>query len=288
MDWSTRLQEPRFWLLAIISAVAALHLTVLNRLDDSEMFATSILLWFAAGSLVWDRQQTMSFHSGPLPSFVGLVILAIALLRVAVSPDSASTIWTLPILAVVAVGLLASGFRGLGQYWRELLIFGLLAIYPLMEWGLQAIDLSLLTSKASHVILSYFGTPTVRDGVFLYVMKGGQLSSRVQVYGACSGIHNTLQMLLIAVLFLLLFPIRSRWQQFLCLAVAVLTGFVVNSFRVALMVLLNDAGNKQAFDYWHEGNGSLIFSVISVLLFGVYCWFFYLRKPPVQAPPTGA
>jgi cyanoexosortase A len=289
MNWSTRLQEPRFWLLAIASAIAALHLALVNRADNSELFATSLLLWFAAGSLLWDRQQTLSLQSAPASSLVGIIILAFAMLRVLASPSSVASVWVLPLLGTIAIGLLASGFRGLRQYWRELIIFGLLALYPLMELVLQALDMAVATAKAANFILGYFGVAVQRDkDVFLYVLKNGlQVSSRVQVYGACSGIHNTLQMLLISVLFLLLFPIRSHLQKFVCIATAVTIGFVVNAFRVALMVILNDMGNKQAFDYWHEGTGSLIFSAIAVLLFGAFCWFFYLRKPP-ELPPTGA
>jgi cyanoexosortase A len=290
MNWLTRLQEPRFWLLAIASAIAVLHLALVNRVDNnSELFATSLLLWFAAGSLLWDRQQTLSFQSGPASSAVGLMILAFALLRVLASPASVASVWVLPFLCTIALGLLASGFRGLRQYWREFIIFGLLAAYPLMELALQSLDLAVATAKASTFVLGYFGVPVQRDkDVFLYVLKHGtQITSRVQVYGACSGISNTLQMLLISVLFLLLFPIKSHLQKFVCIAIAVTIGFVVNAFRVALMVILNDMGNKQAFDYWHEGTGSLIFSAIAVLLFGAFCWFFYLRKPSELPPPSG-
>jgi cyanoexosortase A len=290
MNWSHRLQEPRFWLLAIISAIAVLHLALVDRAGNSELFATSLLLWFAAGSLLWDRKQSLSFQSSPISSFVGMIVLAIAMLRVLSSPSSVASVWVLPLLCTIAVGLLASGFQGLRQYWRELIIFGLLALYPLMELALQALDMAVATAKAANFILGYFGIAVQREkDVFLYVLKNGsQVTSRVQVYGACSGIHNTLQMLLIAVLFLLLFPLKSQVQKLVCLAMAVTIGFLVNAFRVALMVILNDAGNKQAFDYWHEGTGSLIFSAIAVLLFGAFCWFCYLRKPPELPPSTGA
>jgi hypothetical protein len=37
---------------------------------------------------------------------------------------------------------------------------------------------------------------------------------------------------------------------------------------------------QPAFDYWHTGQGSLVFSMIAVLLFGVFCWFAFLRDTP--------
>ena len=282
MDWSKQLQEPKFWLLAIVSAIAVLHLTLLNRINDPDIFATSILFWMAAGSLIWDRRETLNMESGLVPSLAGVVVLALLLLRSSFSPDSLSTAWALPLFAMLAVGLLASGFKGLRQYWREFIIFGLLALYPVLKLSLQAIDLSELTAIAAAFNLSYLGFPVQRQGVFL-VMP----SSRVEVYGACSGLQSILQLLSISILFLLMFPLSKLWQRIVCVISAIVIAFSVNSFRVALMTILNNIGNKGAFDYWHEGDGSLIFSAIAVAVFGGFCWFFFLRKP-TQKPDSGA
>jgi len=282
MELSKRLQEPKFWLLAIVAAIAALHLTLLSRIDNSDMFATSILFWVAAGSLVWDKHETLSLESKPLPTVLGFLLLALILVRTALSGDSVSSAWVIPLIATLAVGLMASGFKGLKQYWKELLIFGLLAIYPILKLLLQIIDLSQVTAKTANVMLWYLGFNVQRQGVFLILP-----TSRVEVYGACSGLQSILQMLAISVLFLLMFPIRSHVKKVLCVVAAVLIGFFVNAIRVALMVILNNAGNKSAFDYWHEGNGSLIFSAISVLIFGIFCWLAFLRQPS-QTPNSGA
>lgn len=282
MDWSKNLQEPKFWLLAIAAAVAAVHLTLLSRIDNSDIFATSLLFWLAAGSLIWDNRETLKLESKLIPSLVGLLLLGLILLRVTFSPDSASSAWVLPFIATFGLGLLASGFKGLRQYWKQLLIFGLLAIYPALKLTLQAIDLSELTAMAGAFNLSYLGFPVQRQGVFL-VMP----ASRVEVYGACSGIQSILQLLCISVLFLLMFPLKHHWQKALVVLSAVVIAFVVNSFRVALMAILNNGGDKNAFDYWHEGQGSLIFSAIAVFIFGLLCWLAFLRSP-AQKPDSGA
>lgn len=280
MDWSKNLREPKFWLLAIAAAIAAVHLTLLSRSDNSDLFATSLLFWLAAGSLVWDNRDTYKFDSNLIPSLVGLLFMALIFVRVAFSPDSASSAWMLPFIATLGLGLLASGFKGLRQYWKELIIFGLLAIYPLLKLTLQAIDLSELTAMAATFNLSYLGFQVQRQGVFL-VMP----TSRVEVYGACSGIQSILQLLCISVLFLLMFPLRHRWQSVLTVVAAIVIAFVVNAMRVALMAILNNAGDKNAFDYWHLGQGSLIFSAIAVFFFGLFCWLAFLRSP--QKPDSG-
>ncbi len=274
MYWSKILKDPKYWLLALVAALAAIHLTLLSRIDNSELFATCLLFWIAAGSLIWDRYQTLDLESNLPASLLGALIIIGMVTRVSVSPDSESSAWVLPLVAGLGTGLLASGFKGLKQYWQEFIIFGLLAMYPLLRLTLEAIDLSEITAKASSFVLWYSGFPVRLEGVFLLMP-----SSRVEVYGACSGIQSILQLLSISVLFLLMFPLRSHVQKGVCIVAAVVIGFVINALRVALMAILNNAGDKNAFFYWHEGQGSLIFSAIAVLVFGGFCWFFFLRKP---------
>ena len=59
---------------------------------------------------------------------------------------------------------------------------------------------------------------------------------------------------------------------------AVFAAFFVNAARVALMAAI--VSNKAVFDYWHFGQGSLIFSVIAVGILGLFCWFAILRDEP--------
>lgn len=270
MDWSNRLQQPRFWLLGIASAIVALHLALINRNGNSEFFATSALFWAAAGSLLWDKRETLELESGTVASLVGAALLGLMFLRSASLSDAGQFLRLLPIVSLVGLALLASGVQGLRQYWREFLIFGLFALIPLLELGLQLIDLSTLTAKAAAFMLWYSGFPVDRQGTFLYLLK-----DRVQVYGACSGLQSILQMLSISVLFLLTVPLRAWYKNLLCVGVAIGLGFLVNAARVMLMTML--VSQKSAFNYWHEGNGSLIFSMIAVLLFGGFCWLAFLR-----------
>ncbi len=275
-DGSNRLQQPRFWLLGIAGTIAALHLALINRTDNSELFATSALFWAAAGSLLWDKRYKLQLESSLGASLLGTGLLGLALFRSVALPEAANFLRLLPIVALFGLALLASGWGGLRQYWREFLIFGLFAIIPLLELGLQMIHLPTLTAKAASFMLWYSGFPVERQGIFLYVLK-----DRVEVAGGCSGLHSILQMLSISVLFLLTVPLHSWFKNLLCLCVAVTLGFGVNAARVVLMTIL--VSQKAAFQYWHDGTGSLIFSMISVLLFGGFCWLAFLRGPNLDA-----
>lgn len=283
MDWARTLQEPKFWLLAIAAAIAGIHLSLLGHTNDSELFATCLLFWFAAGSLLWDERQSLKLESSWPSTLVGFLLLTFILIRSTFLPNSFSTACVFPFVAVLGVSLMAAGAKSLGIFWKQLVIFGVLASYPLLKILLRVINLSKLTAMAAHFNLLYLGFPVQRDGVFLIMPP----TSSVQVYEGCSGTQSILQLLSLAILFLLMFPLRSQLQKVFCVISAIAIAFIVNAIRVSLMAILNNAGNKSAFDYWHDGNGSLIFSAIAVLIFGLFCWFFFLRTPS-QPGSSGA
>jgi exosortase/archaeosortase family protein len=79
-----------------------------------------------------------------------------------------------------------------------------------------------------------------------------------------------LQLIGLALIYLLLCPTRLD-QKGWVVAIAISLSFTINGLRVALMAVLKALSNQSAFDYWHIGNGSLIFSTIAVLSFGTLC-----------------
>ncbi|RUT00227.1 hypothetical protein DSM106972_076750 [Dulcicalothrix desertica PCC 7102] len=171
----------------------------------------------------------------------------------------------LPPLLGFCVALLASGFKRLAQYKKELLIlivFSITNVIPRIPF-----DISQFTAKFAAFILWYMGTEVIRNGENIHLKTGS-----VEVYGGCSGIELIGQMLGIACLFLLMFTLDIK-KRILVPIVATLVAFIVNGFRVALMANLVASNQREAFKYWHEGDGSLIFSLIAVLCLGVFCWF---------------
>ena len=84
-------------------------------------------------------------------------------------------------------------------------------------------------------------------------------------------------MLCIAILFFFLIAI-NHWQKAICIAIAVVIGFMVNAMRVALLAFFVDVQQPKAFEYWHSSDGSLLFAIISVFIFGLYCWIVHVRN----------
>lgn len=263
------LKKSNFWLLAIAACLIAIHLTLISRANDASLLGTSALFWLAVASLVWAKQDTLNLSSGIVANFCGISLVSLVLLKSAFVFEYDYFLRLSPLLSTIGVALLASGFQGLKQYWRELLILCFLIPSP----GAIAliVDISTITAQLATVILWYAGFDVVQQGVFVNLPTGS-----VEVYPGCSGIESMLQMLGLAVLFLVIFPTNRQNKIYLpILAIAI--AFAVNGFRVALMAVIAASSDSQALHYWHKGDGSLIFSTISVLILGCYCLYLLRR-----------
>lgn len=269
------IQEPKYWLLGIASGLIALHLTLTSRTNDTDLFGTMLLFWGVVAFLIWERHESLNFESGIFASFFGSSLIALILIKSSSISGYDFFIRATPFLSGISLALLASGTKGLKQYWQELLILAYTAIPP----GLIGVfvDVALLTAKFSAFLLHYLGFEVVRKGVFLILEKGS-----VEVYHGCSGVNAMLQLLGLALVFLLMFP-STKGQKIVLPFVAIITAFLVNAARVALLAVLVSLSQPEAFKYWHEGNGSVIFSMIAVFIFGLFCWFAILKdQPPNQ------
>ena len=265
-------QEPKYWVLGIASGLIALHLTLAYRTNDTDLFGTMLLFWGVVAFLISERHESLTFESEVFASFFGASLIALILLKSSSISEYDFFIRATPFLSGISLALLASGTKGLKQYWQELLILAYTAIPPGLIGVL--VDLATLTAKFSAFILHYLGFEVVRKGFFLILEKGS-----VEVYHGCSGANVILQLLGMAVIFLLMFP-TTVGQKILVPLVAIISAFVVNAARVALLAVLVSLSQPEAFKYWHEGSGSVIFSMIAVFIFGLFCWFAILKDQP--------
>ena len=258
--------------LGIAISIMVAHLIFLLNGGNDELFATSFLLWLATASLLWEKRTEIPFNSGGVSMVLGGVLIGLVVVRT-FSP-AGYHLRLSPILSFLGLCLITSKAPKLHYYAKELVILSLLAIAPILEQILELINLPLITAKFATFSLWYTGFTVERQDLYIMLPQG-----RVEVYGACSGVESITQMLNIAVLFILLFP--TRWyQKIYAVFIAVIIGFVVNALRVALLALLVSNSDQEAFDYWHGGDGSLVFFVICVLIFAAITWFTVLRENP--------
>lgn len=263
------LQKPKFWLGAIAACLIVFHLNVGWRLNGSvDQLSIGLLFWGAALTLVWQRRDSLNLESNTVSGFSGLLLIGLILFRslsVKNQDDLLNDIS--PFISMLGLALLASGARGLKQYWRELVIVLTLSIPVATLSSLieSKVGVSTLVAKFSTFALWYLGFDVSREGVNVMLPKGA-----IEIYSGCSGLDAMLLLLRLAILFVLLFPLKP-YEKLLGPVVAVLLAFMVNGVRVTLMAVLVASSNQEAFAYWHGAAGSQIFSVLSLLLFGLFC-----------------
>lgn len=253
-----------YLLLAIAAALTTIHFQLLDRINHQGPFLeTALMCWAAAWFLGWRKRHDLRLKSNATASAIGLVLIAWLLFRSLNFAEYDAFLRFFPLLSGVSVALLASGFA-LKPYWRELAALGFMVI-PSTSL-LSVTDISPFTAEFSGSLLWYTGFRVVQEGVMLHLPSGS-----VEVYQGCSGIQLIWQHISLGFLFLLLFPI-GKIRSLVVIIAGMSIAFVVNGIRVALMAILVDQNNREAFDYWHLGTGSLIFSMISVSLFGLLCY----------------
>jgi cyanoexosortase A len=256
----------QFLLLGIGAALTVLQLHLLWNTGHHKALEPYFLCYAAVGFLIWQKRDRLKFGSSWSATIAGLLCIALVLLRGNSMAGYDSFLRLSPLLSGIGLVLLSSGFSEFKRYWRELLILAFLLIPTTSVLG--AYDITGWTASLAGNLLFYTGQSVQQEGTRLIMGNG----LAVDVYPGCSGAQSILQLLTLAFLFVVVFPLR--WFMVALLPfVAAAIAFFVNGIRVALMAILYSQSNLAAFDYWHLGNGSLIFSMVAVFLFGCVCYF---------------
>lgn len=271
------LQKPYFWILFIATALFTIYFGLLWKADDVAHLGMSALFIFGIGSLIWDRKEKLTFKAQPVAIVIACILIVITLygltLNVAVNGDESIdlVLRSSPLIFGISLALLAAGFFGLKQYRGELLILAGLSLPSVL---ISPWNLSPITAKFAGFGLWAMGYNLAVDGIRLYLP-----GTTVVVARACSGVESMTYVLGISILYLVMFPLK-KIHNFIVPIIAVVIGFLVNMVRVLAMCLLLNYGKREAFDYWHTGDGALIIGVIAVLVFSVF--YFTLVKYTVD------
>lgn len=262
------LQSPKFCLFGIAASLTVLHLLLTWRmLGDTDRLIFDVLFWGAILCLLWRKQDILYLESDVLSSFLGFLLIALVLLKsINLFALESAFLKLSPLLVALGLGLLASGFKGLKQYWQELM-FVLLVCLPaeglLSQTIEQLFKVTTLTAQFAVFFLWYLGFEISRQGADVILPHG-----YVFVDASCTGLGMALLLLKLSVVFILMFP--TSWKSKILVPLgAVLIGFVTGGVRAALMVTV--VTNQELFHYWHGSPGNQIFSTISILIFGLLC-----------------
>lgn len=259
---STNLKRIDAWLFIIGAGLILNHLTLAWRLDEIQLLVNSLLYWGAACLLIWQKRHLLIWKSNPLSTSIGLFLVSFILIRTAGITGHNFFTRIYPIIALIAWSLLASGIWGIRQYIKESIIL----CWSILDSTIlsNTLNISAITAKFSAYLLWYLGFQVNLQGVNIIMPTGS-----VEVNSGCSGYTIILQLIGLSIVFLSLFTTPKK--QIIILPIsAIVMGFLINVVRVALMAVLVAANRQEAFKYWHQEDGSLIFSAIAVIAFSLF------------------
>lgn len=252
--------------LSLAALVALQNLLVLHTTQDNPTLVVfALLLWGGALICLEDQLPALVPNPGRTGLVVGGMLLTAVVLRSGRILHLDAVIYPLTMLAGLALALLCVPLRQLGRFRDPLLILLLLPLSLLIKVMTPEASLSVATAAASTVLLQAVGFEATFSGRQV-LMPGGNVS----VGGPCNGVDMILQVAAIAMVFLLAFPLRGWAKRLLILAAAPLIGFLFNVVRISLLAVINAHGGSGAtwwFDFFHESNGSLVFSALGVTVF---------------------
>jgi cyanoexosortase A len=263
-------------LLSLMVGLIAVYLLLISMLTQPPDVVLNGVLVFGGALLVLSGPAAgWQLRPGRIGRWVGVALLVAMLWfgqRLMIS-DFISSL--LPLLAGIALALLAAPVGKLRPFLPS---FSVLALLPLVRAvGLLTPlgPLSVATAWLTRQMLTLSGYAAEQVGNLVQLNGGG-----VIVNGACAGMDILLQLMLVAVIFALAFPMRHRWHNGLMIMVAPLIGMVVNGMRITLLALLitSSLPNKWWwFMFFHDHWGALIFSGLGMQLF-VWLYLYWMAR----------
>ncbi|MEB3168774.1 MAG: archaeosortase/exosortase family protein [Synechococcaceae cyanobacterium] len=279
--WVPDLPPPtlrNLWLcLALL--VACQNCWVVHTSQGSTDAVLAILLWGGGLICIEDQLEQLRPQPGWLGLFLGTLLLLWVMARSAVILSWDAVIFVLAPLAGLALSLLCLPLTRLWRFRDPLICLLLLPLFKILTMRLPEQGLSLITAKGAGFWLSSLGLFVLVDGRKV-MLPGGA----VTVGGPCNGIEIMAMLICVSFIFLLAFPVRSWLSRITLILIAPLLGLISNTTRIALLAILTTVDKMPGgrwFDFFHEQEGSLVFSGVAVFVFGAI----YLRLLERELPP---
>ena len=270
----------RLWLFTSLIAMAILYLSLTWRsTENADQLTTNTLFWGAIIGLLWRRQSNLDFQNDSISSFIGLALLGLIISKTfTLFWFESALLSLLPFFCLFALCLIASGFKGLGQYIQELFLAGFL-FFPTGVIGYfvdGVLHITILNAKFASYLLYYLGFNVVSQGneVLLSLPNLGKFKAIVDY--PCAGVPMILLLLKLALVLIFFVPLPGTQKTYVPL-VAIAFGFLLGVTRVCILTLL--IPNISQFEYWHGAQGDQIFSTIAIVSFSAFGYWILETHP---------
>ncbi len=261
------LKHRQYGLLGLCTSLFSIYLILVWRVGELTHLGISGLFLLAALTLVWENHASYVYRHDCTATLAAAGLIGWMLWQsTLVTQEHHLQLRLFPFASGLAVALIASVFRGLRQYRRELAIMFFLGVPSVL---FSFFDISWLTATAAEWLLKLAGFNATRQDFLLTLPV-----CTTAVHSGFSGVESIAYLLGIAVIGLTLYPVE-RMKQISALIAACVIPFSVNSIRVALIATLAAPQDQREFLYWYEGDGALIFGVASIILLAIFYWLLY-------------
>lgn len=225
----------------------------------------NLMIWFGCVIALEDQIQSLWPTPSRLSLCVGGSLLSAVLLRgsLITSVHDRFTLLILP-LSLVSLALLNKPIGKVKMFVIPLLIT---LLFPI---GVRILELAnylkIVTAQLSWLILAAFGfNPVVTDNQVM-LPSGG-----VTITGYCTGVDQLMICLVVAAIFLMVFPLRNWYHRIIAIGVSIVAALLINAIRIAILALLVSLPSRSgmsAFEFLHDSYGGLLFSLFAVGIFG--------------------
>lgn len=279
----TLTKNDRLWLFSILISLAVLYLSLVWKTTKNlDALTTDCLFWGAILWLLWKKKNYLKYNSDSISNFTGLFLLGLIVFKAINLFSFESALLSLfPIASAIALALIASGFKGLNQYTKEL-FFAWFLFFPTGVIGHfidSIIHITIMNAKVATYILYYLGFNVSSDGneVLLHLGEVGNFKAIVDY--PCAGIPMILLILKLALLLISCVSLNKK-QKILIPAFSILLGFFLGVVRVCILTLL--IPNHVQFDYWHGTEGSQFFSTLAIIIFSGFCYWILQKQSAIN------
>jgi exosortase len=175
-------------------------------------------------------------------------------------------------VAVVGVVIVQWGLLSPRLLWQELALFLLVIPFPIVFSATHNSFFQGVTAYGAAFMLWYGGIPAFSDGVFINIreLHDGVLQSinGVQVAETCSGTAIGFTLTYLGFLIPVLLPVSFK-RRLLLSMIGPAMAISFNTMRVAFLLYVKTYVSEDSFVFWHEGNGRLIYSFSTMLVYGI-------------------
>ena len=130
-----------------------------------------------------------------------------------------------------------------------------------------------LTAKFSALIFEIISEETLTvQGVFF-----GDSNFSIEVKSGCSPLQQISMSIHSLFVFFVCVRLKSKVSFVFILISCFFVTFIINSMRISLLAFMVKNNKEDYFDFWHEGVGSLTFSII-IMFFCCMIYYFFWNK----------